>query len=83
MITLNTPGSLLIQSANTLPVSEITIEKVIDIPEHKIVELYVTNYPFPIRLWEGLDYDAIGQWTNADVTARIQEMATNHIAPFQ
>jgi hypothetical protein len=82
MITLNTPGAILIQPASSLPVTTVTVERVVDIPEFKIVELYITSYPFPIRLWEGSSYDAIGQWTDSDVTARVQTMATSHIAPF-
>lgn len=27
-----------------------------------------------IKLWEGAAYDAIGQWTNADVTAKVTEL---------
>lgn len=27
-----------------------------------------------IKLWEGAAYDAIGQWTNADVIAKVTEL---------
>ena len=53
--------------------SEIEIDYFIDSPADKIVEAYAKNIG-KIVLWEGDAYDAIGDWTNANVVTRLNEI---------
>ena len=55
-------------------VSKIEITSITDSSVDKKVTAYVKGLPRTIVLWEGEAYDAIGQWTDADVTARIKEI---------
>lgn len=62
-----------------IPATQITVEKIeivsyLDSPVDKIVIAYTKGYPGEIVLWEGEDYDKIGQWKDSDVTKRIQEL---------
>jgi hypothetical protein len=40
----------------------------------KLVRCFVEELEQPITLWEGSAYDAIGQWTDTDVTNRLNEL---------
>lgn len=53
--------------------NNIFIDHYIDSPIYKTVDAYTRQYG-PIRLWEGDAYDAIGQWTDEDVTTRLLEL---------
>lgn len=53
--------------------SNIEIEYFIDSPSKRIVEAYAKKIG-KIVLWEGDAYDAIGDWTNADVEAKIKDI---------
>ena len=59
--------------AYKVTISFIEIEYFIDNPTEKIVEAY-TKQIGKIVLWQGEAYDAIGDWTNADVENRIIEL---------
>jgi hypothetical protein len=59
--------------AYQMTLSQIQIDYFVDIPSEKIVEAYVKNIG-RVVLWEGDAYDAIGDWTNADVANRIKEI---------
>jgi hypothetical protein len=53
--------------------ADINIDHYIDSPSYKTVVAY-TKQVGAILLWEGAAYDAIGQWTDADVEARLLEL---------
>ncbi len=53
--------------------NNISIDHYIDSPSYKTVTAY-TKQVGAILLWEGAAYDAIGQWTDSDVEARLLEM---------
>ena len=57
----------------TVTVTSIEVTNMLDDPINKKVYAS-TKEVGTIILWEGAAYDAIGQWTDADVTARIQEI---------
>lgn len=59
--------------AQTVSVSKIEIDYFIDSPADKKVEAY-TRQVGKIVLWEGDAYDAIGDWTTADVEAKIKDI---------
>jgi hypothetical protein len=52
---------------------KLTIEQMVDFPSRKLV-VAITSELGRIRLWQGAEYDAIGQWTDTDVVNRIQEL---------
>lgn len=52
---------------------KLTIEQMVDFPRRKVV-VAITSELGRIRLWQGAEYDAIGQWTDTDVVNRIQEL---------
>jgi len=53
--------------------TSVTINSIIDRPSRKIVTANLLE-GFSIVLWKGEEYDAIGQWTDADVINRINEL---------
>jgi hypothetical protein len=59
--------------AYQVSLSSIDIEYFVDSPSEKIVEAYAKRIG-KIVLWEGDAYDAIGDWTTADVEAKIKEL---------
>jgi hypothetical protein len=72
-ISLDNPKVVREIPAYTLTISDINVEYFVDSPSEKIVEAYLENLGM-IILWQGEAYDAIGDWTNADVEARIKEL---------
>lgn len=73
-ISLNNPMTVVLQPEKTKTVTELTISRVVDIPGMKLVRCFVEELEQPITLWEGSAYDAIGQWTDNDVTNRLNEL---------
>jgi len=55
-------------------ITKIEIFEMIDNPVKKEVWVSCRNHPTRILLWKGDAYDAIGQWTNTDVTNRVLEL---------
>lgn len=72
-ITFETPKEIVVVKELKQTISEITIEEVVDNPARKEVKAFVQQLGV-ITLWEGAAYDAIGQWTDTDVVARIKEL---------
>lgn len=68
------PSAMSGYSATTIVVnSKVTIEitSILDNPTKKTVTAFIVGKPYNVILWEGAAYDAIGQWTDIDVRARI------------
>ena len=40
----------------------------------KVAYIKIDGFPLPITLWNGKDYDKAGQFTDADVDARVKEL---------
>lgn len=74
MITLNAPKTITVKTAKTITVTTLTLERVIDLPAKKIVKAWIKELNAPVVLWEGAAYDSIGQWTDSDVTARLNAL---------
>lgn len=56
---------------------KVEIVSLIDNPAAKYV-IAISKFPIEeIVLWSGAEYDAIGNWTNDDVIARINELFVN------
>jgi hypothetical protein len=72
-ITLNQARTIVTSPEKTKTTDKITILQLIDNPSRKIVTA-ITAEIGTITLWKGDDYDAIGQWTDVDVIAKIKEI---------
>jgi hypothetical protein len=66
--------NIVIRPAETKTISKLTIERVVDFPVEKKVVAFTKDLHEPIVLWTGEEYDNIGQWTNSDVLARVEEI---------
>ena len=72
-ITLDTEKEIILVKEIKTKITEITIRQVVDIAEQKTVQAY-TNEIGMIILWQGEEYDAIGQWTDTDVINKIKSL---------
>ena len=72
-ITFNETKDITIVTEKKKAIDKITIEEMIDIPSRKLI-VVITQEVGRIRLWQGAEYDAIGQWTDTDVENRIKEI---------
>jgi len=72
-ITFETPKEIVIVKELKRTFEEVTIEEVTDNAERKVVRAF-TRELGQLVLWEGEAYDAIGQWTDTDVQARVLEL---------
>jgi len=73
-ITLTNPKKVVLQEEKSKTVSTLTVQRVVDLPAKKVVRVFVQELDEPVVLWEGASYEAIGQWTDADVEARLAEL---------
>jgi len=75
MITLNTPLTFILQPEVKIELTNIEIQRIIDNPNEKFVRAFINGIS-DIILWEGNEYDAIGNWTQEQAEARIIELLT-------
>ena len=73
IITFTKPKDIVVVKEMKKTISEITINEITDNAEIKMVRAF-TKEVGVIILWEKESYDAIGQWTDTDVTNRIKEL---------
>jgi hypothetical protein len=73
-ITLNSPKKIVLQEEKSKTVTSLTVNRVVDLPKQKIVRVFVEELDEAIVIWEGAAYDAAGQWTDADVADRLNEL---------
>lgn len=74
IVQFNAPKEVFKRDAYSLKVSQLEIVKFEDLPSEKKVFAYLTTFPGRILLWEGEQYDAIGDWTTQQVIERIIEI---------
>jgi len=72
-ISISNPKSVVIVPEQKKTVSKITVQRMVDLPAKKKVIVF-TEELGQIVLWEDAAYDAIGQWTDESVSARITEL---------
>lgn len=53
--------------------TDVTLQYTIDNPSLKFVKAVLKNRA-PVILWEGSEYDAIGQWTDTDIKNRLKQL---------
>jgi hypothetical protein len=73
-ITLNSPKKIVLQEEKSKDISKLTVARVVDLPKQKVVRCFCEELEEAIVLWEGAAYDAIGQWSDADVQNRLVEL---------
>jgi len=73
-ITLNTPKKIVLQEEKSKTVTSLTVNRVVDLPKQKMVRVFIDELDEAIVIWEGAAYDAAGQWTDADVAVRLNEL---------
>lgn len=72
-IILDTEKEVVVVKELKKTITEITVNQVNDLPEQKRVEAY-TNELGLVLLWQGEEYDAIGQWTDTDVINKLKSL---------
>ena len=73
-VTLSQERTVETQAVQTAAITTFTVNRMVDLPEEKKVIIFVAELRQPITLWEGVAYDTIGDWTNADVDIRLKEI---------
>ena len=73
-INLNNPKKIVLQEEKSKTVSTLTVSRIVDLPKQKVVRCFIEELEEPIVLWKDEAYDAIGQWTDNDVTNRLNEL---------
>ena len=73
-INLQNPNKVVLQEEKSKTVTTLTVARIVDLPKKKVVRAFVEELDEPVVLWEGAAYDAIGQWTDSNVEARLTEL---------
>ena len=73
-ISLSNPKKVVLQEEKSKTVTTLTVNRIVDLPKKKIVRAFVEELDEPVVLWEAASYDAIGQWTDSNVEARLTEL---------
>ena len=73
-INLSNPKKVVLQEEKSKTITTLTVNRIVDLPKKKIVRAFIQELDEPIVLWEAASYDAIGQWTDTDVQARLTEL---------
>jgi hypothetical protein len=73
-IILNVPKKVVLQEEKSLNISKLTVTRVVDLPKQKVVRCFCEELEEPIVLWQGAEYDSVGQWTDTDVSDRLTQL---------
>jgi hypothetical protein len=73
-ITLSQPYEFVLVERRTKTITSLNVRSLMDKPLEKKVLADIEGLSRDIVLWEGASYDAIGQWTDSDVSARLNEL---------
>jgi hypothetical protein len=73
-ISLSNPKKVVLQEEKSKTVTTLTVSRIVDLPKKKMVRAFVEELDEPVVLWEGDAYDAIGQWSDTNVQARLTEL---------
>lgn len=73
-VILDQPKEYILQQEMRETVDEAEITQMLDLPVLKkvMVNVKIGTRAYSWILWEGADYDAAGQWTDADVIAAVK-----------
>ena len=73
-IILNSTKKIVFQEEKSKDINSLTVRFFTDSPSEKVVKCYTHEIDDEIILWEGDDYDTIGQWTDTDAQNRLLEI---------
>jgi hypothetical protein len=73
-VEISNPKSVVVVQEQTKTYGSLTIKRMVDFPKQKKVVIHLEEVNGPVVLWEGSAYDAIGEWTNANVETRLTEL---------
>jgi len=71
-ITLLEPLTVVKQPEITETITELTIERIVDIPSEKKVNVFIKGQRIELAQLSGDNYDTPNEWTNADVVAAVK-----------
>jgi len=71
-ISLTNPITVVKQPEVTETISEITIERIVDIPSEKKVNVFIKGQKIELSQLSGDNYDTPNEWTNADIIAAVK-----------
>lgn len=74
VIQFNEPKVVKTVPQQNFTADKITITEMTDDPVNKKVTIRTDGQPFFLTLWEGAEYDLIGDWTNQDVIDRVNQI---------
>jgi hypothetical protein len=72
-VILDTQKEVVVVKEIKKTITELTILELKDSPEQKKVQAFVQELGL-VTLWQGEEYDAIGQWTDADVINKLKSL---------
>ncbi len=72
-VILDTQKEVVVVKEIKKTITELTILELKDSPEQKKVQAFVQELGL-VTLWQGEEYDAIGQWTDQDVINKIKSL---------
>lgn len=73
-ISLPTPKEQVLVQEVKKSITKLTVQRMVDLPAKKEVRVFVKELKEPVVLWSGEAYDEVGQWTDADVEAKLLEL---------
>lgn len=71
-ITLTNPKVIIKQPEISETITEITIDRIVDIPKEKKVVVFVTGERIELESLSGDNYDTPSEWTNAAVLSAVK-----------
>lgn len=71
-VSLSAPITVIKQPEVTETITEITIDRIVDIPSMKKVFVFIKGERIELAQLSGDNYDTPSEWTNADVIAAVK-----------
>ena len=71
-ITLDTPKTIIKQPEITETISEITIDRIVDLPGEKKIFVFIQGERIELDQLSGDTYDTPNEWTNEDVVSAVK-----------
>ena len=71
-ITLETPKVIVKQPEMTKTITEIVIDRIVDIPAQKKVAVFIDGERIELDTLSGVNYDTPSEWDNAAVVAAVK-----------
>ena len=72
-VIFSSPKDIVLHPEQKITLDKLTILQMTDFPERKVVRVNTVEIG-TIVVFQGAEYDAIGQWTDTDVVNKIKSM---------